>query len=362
MKKITSWVAILLTLVIAIPNVFAVSEAAVLFLLISPHARAGGMGEAFVAVADDASAVFWNPAGLAFQEGKQFTSMYQQLLPQFNLDDLYYLFGAYRQSIEGLGTVGFNITFANYGQQIITDETGPEALGTFDSNEFAITLSYATLFSENMAVGLNAKFIKSNLSEVGAGAEKGNGQASVFAIDLGLLKKNLFINNLNFGLNISNIGPKITYIDNAQADPLPTNFKIGFAYKAIDQEFNSLTLVADMNKLMVHRTATPTGETTVVNGETIEVLENKVDPVFEAFFSSWQDDNYIFNLGGEYWYANLIALRAGYYYDPDGKVKYLTIGAGLKYSIYQFDFGYISAGDNHPLSDTMRFSMTIGGQ
>ncbi len=357
MKKITSLVAILLIFVVSIPNLFAVSEAAVLFLLISPHARVGGMGEAFVAVADDASAVFWNPAGLAFQEGRQFTSMYQPLLPQFNLDDLYYLFGAYRQSVEGLGTVGFNITFANYGQQIITDETGPEALGTFNSNEFAITLSYATLFSQNTGVGLNVKFIKSNLSEVGAGIEKGNGKASAFAVDLGLLKKNLFMDNLSFGVNISNIGPKITYIDNAQADPIPTNFKIGFAYKAIDQEFNSLTFVADMNKLLVHRTAS---NQISVDGDT--TLVSEVDPVFEAFFSAWQDDNYIFNLGTEYWYANLIALRAGYYHDPDGKVKYLTIGAGLKYSIYQFDFGYISAGDNHPLSDTMRFSMTIGGQ
>ncbi len=359
MKKITSLVAILLIFVVSIPNLFAVSEAAVLFLMIAPHARVGGMGEAFVAVADDASAVYWNPAGLAFQEGRQFTSMYQPLLPQFNLDDLYYLFAAYRQSIEGLGTVGFNITYANYGQQIITDETGPEPLGTFNSNEFAITASYATLFSENIAVGLNVKFIRSNLAKVGAGAEKGNGQANAFAFDMGILKKNILIDNLNFGLNISNIGPKITYIDNAQADPIPTNFKIGFAYKAIDQEFNSLTFLADMNKLLVHRSQ---GDSISVDDDGDTVRLSEVDPVFEAFFSAWQDDNYIFNLGAEYRYANLVALRAGYYHDPDGKVKYLTIGAGLKYSIYQFDFGYISAGDTHPLSDTMRFSLTIGGQ
>lgn len=343
MKRLSALIAVLLILAFAVPNVFAVSEAAVIFLLISPHARVGGMGEAFVGVADDVSAVYWNPAGLAFQEGKQFTSMYQPLLPQFNLDDLYYLFGAYRQSITGLGTVGFNVTYANYGQQIITDETGPEPIGTFNSNEYAITLSYATLLTENTGIGLNVKYIRSNLSEVGAGAEKGDGQANAFAIDVGVLKKNIFINRLNFGLNISNIGPKITYIDNAQADPLPTNFKVGFAYRAIDQEFNRLTVVADMNKLLVNRHE-----------------DGSVDPVGKAFFTSWNNDNYIFNVGAEYWYANLIALRTGYYHDPDGKVKYLTIGAGLKYSIYEFDFGYISAGDNHPLSDTMRFSLTIG--
>ncbi len=343
MKKLTSLITILLVLVIGAPSVFAVSEAAVLFLLISPHARVGGMGEAFVGLADDVSAIYWNPAGLAFQRGKQFTSMYQPLLPQFNLDDLYYLFGAYRQSYEGLGTVGFNVTYANYGQQIITDETGPDALGTFNSNEYALTFSYATLLSENTGVGLNIKYIRSNLSEVGAGVEKGDGKANAFAVDIGFLQKNLLINRLNFGLNIANIGSKITYIDNAQADPLPTNLKAGFAYIALDQEYNRLTFLADVNKLIVNRHE-----------------DGSVDSVIKAFGTAWQNSNYILNFGAEYWYANLIALRAGYYHDPDGKVKYLTIGAGLVYSIYQFDFGYISAGDSHPLSDTMRFSLTIG--
>jgi len=348
MKRFTSILIVLLVIAIAAPSVFAVSEAAVIFLLISPHARVGGMGEAFVALADDVSAIYWNPAGLAFQQGQQFSSMYQPLLPQFNLDDLYYLFGAYRQSFEGLGTVGVNVIFANYGQQIITDETGPDALGTFNSNEYALTVSYGTLLSENIGLGLGIKYIRSNLSEVGAGAERGDGKANAFAVDIGYLHKNFLIDRLNFGFNLSNLGPKITYIDNAQADPLPTNLKLGFAYRAVDQEFNTLTFVADINKLLVKRN-----------------LDGSVDPVFKALASSWtspfaDDANYIYNLGAEYWYAKLIALRAGYYHDNDGRVKYLTIGAGLKYHIYQFDFGYISAGDNHPLSDTMRFSLTIG--
>ncbi|RMF70102.1 MAG: hypothetical protein D6743_00780, partial [Calditrichaeota bacterium] len=251
MKKMTALIVVLLITTFAVTNAFAVSEAAVIFLLISPHARVGGMGEAFVGLADDVSAVYWNPAGLAFQKGRQFTSMYQPLLPQFDLQDLYYLWGAYRQSIEGLGTVGINVTYANYGQQLITDETGPDPIGTFNSNEYAITLSYATLLSETFGVGVNVKFIRSNLSSVGAGAEKGNGQANAFAFDVGILKKNIFVKRLNFGLDISNIGPKIAYVDASQADPLPTNFKAGFAYRALDQEFNKLTLVADVNKLMV---------------------------------------------------------------------------------------------------------------
>lgn len=342
MKRFKSILTVLLVLAFAIPNVFAVSEAAVLFLLITPNARAGGMGEAFVAISDDVSASYWNPAGLAFQEGKQFTSMYSKWLPQFNLPDLYYLFGAYRQSIKGLGTIGFNVTYINLGEQNVTGENSPEVLATFNSNEWAMVVSYATLLSENTGVGLNLRFIRSNLSSVGAGSEQGNGQANAFSIDFGILKKNFFINRLNFGLNISNIGSKITYVDASQADPLPTNFRIGFAYKIIEQEFNRLTLAVDMNKLIVNKNEDGTS-----------------DSVLKAFSTAWGNDDYILNVGGEYWYADLIALRAGYNYDRAGKVKYFTIGAGLRYAIYQFDFGYISARDN-PLSDTMRFTLTVG--
>ncbi len=343
MKKLSTFVSMLLILIVAVPNVFAVSEAAVLFLLISPNARAGGMGEAFVAISDDASAAHWNPAGLAFQDGFQFTSLYSKWLPQFNLDDLYYLYMAGRNSIEGLGTIAGSFTYINLGEQTITGETSPDPLGTFNSNDWALTLSYATLLAEDMGVGLNIRYIRSNLSDVGAGAEKGNGQASAFSVDVGVLKRNLFVDRLNFGLNVSNIGSKITFVDASQADPLPTNFRIGFAYRAVDQEFNRLTIALDMNKLLVNKNDDGTS-----------------DSVAKALFTSWSNNDYIYNLGAEYWYANLIALRAGYNYDDAGNVKYLTIGAGLRYSVYQFDFGYISAGENHPLSDTMRFSLTIG--
>lgn len=342
MKKLTFFVALVLVTAFAATNVFAVSEAAVLFLLISPNSRASGMGEAFVGLADDVSAIYWNPGGLAFQKGRQFTSMYSKWLPKLNLDDMYYVFGAYRQYIEGLGTVGGNITFLNLGEQTITDETGPDPLGTFNSFDLAITLSYSTLLSENLGVGLNIRFIRSNLSDVGAGAEKGSGKASAFAVDIGVLKKNLFIDRLNFGVNISNIGPKITFVDADQADPLPTNFRAGFAYRVLDQKFNRITLVFDVNKLLVNRND-----------------DGSSDTVFKALFSAWGNDDYIFNFGGEYWYANLIALRVGYNHDPAGKLKFLTIGAGLRYSIYQFDFSYISDQDS-PVSDTMRFSLTVG--
>ena len=163
------------------------------------------------------------------------------------------------------------------------------------------------------------------------------------------------------------MGPKITYIDAAQADPLPTNLKVGFAYKIVNSKYNKLTVTGDMNKLMV----TPH-------------KDGQSDPFYKALFTSpWttpdselstetdEDGNQItkpgkkiFNGtlsgGAEYWYSDMFALRIGYYWDKPGKVKYTSFGAGIQYSLYRFDFGYVSAGEGHPLQDTMRFSLTIG--
>ncbi len=341
MKRIITSVIVLLVLVCSISNLFAVSEAALLFLLISPHARAAGMGEAFVAISDDVSAIYWNPAGLAFQKDKQFTTMYAKWLPQFNLSDLYYLFGAYRQSIEGLGTVAINITYLNLGEQNYRDEANID-LGTFNSNEWAISLGYATLLSENLGVGLNFRFIRSNLAQVEVGNQKGVGVANAFAVDLGVLKKKFLIDKLSLGINVSNLGPKITYINASQADPIPTNFRAGFAYQLLDQEYNKVVLAFDVNKLLVNRSS------------------DGADAVAEALINAWGNNDYILNLGGEYWYADIIALRAGYNHDEAGKVKFLSFGAGLRYANYQFDFAYVAAPEGHPLSDTMRFSLMIG--
>lgn len=326
----------------------AQSEAGVLFLMISPGVRADGMGEAFVAVADDASAIYWNTGGLAFLDKKEFFFMHSNWLPQL-ASDLFYDYGAYMHHIEGLGTFGASVTYMNFGEQNVTLETGPEVVDHFTSYDFAVSGAYGTKISNNIGIGVNMKLIRSNLAPFGAGKEKGSGQAWSFGVDFGLLYKHFLLNKLNFGLNLQNMGPKITYIDVNQADPQPTNLKIGFAYRLIDSEFNTLTITSDFNKLLVRRKADGTS-----------------DPFYQAIFTSWTDDGFnnemkkvISHVGAEYWYNNLIALRIGYWYDEIGKVKPTTFGAGIRYSLYRIDFGYIAAGEGHPLSDTMRFSFTV---
>lgn len=350
MKRLTVLLALLLAIGIFASSALAQSEAAVLFLLISPGARAAGMGESFVAIADDATAVYWNPAGLAFQRGHEISLMHANWLPQFQFNDMYFDFAAYRQYVEGLGTIGGNVTFLNLGEQQVTLEGGPEVVDTFNSFEFAVTLSYGTKLTENLGIGVNLRYIRSNLSSVGAGSEKGNGKANGYAVDLGVLYHPAWFSRLSLGANLSNLGPKIAYIDADQADPLPTNLRMGFALKIIDQKYNRLTLAADVNKLLVRR-----------------YKDGTSDPFYKAVFTSWTDESFdrelemmIRNVGVEYVYSDLIFLRGGYVYDKKGKVNYATFGAGLQYSLYRFDFGYVAGGEDLPLSDTMRFSLTIG--
>lgn len=337
---------------------FAVSESAVLFLLISPGARAAGMGEAFVGLADDATAVYYNPAGLGFQRGREITLMHANWLPQFG-NDLFIDFAAYRQHFEGLGTIGINVTYLNLGKQFQTLEDSPDPVGEFSSYEFATSLTYGTQLSESWAVGVGMRYIYSNLAPFGAGQEQGDGRASAFGFDLSTLYKLPFAPRLSVGVNLSNMGPKITYIDADQADPLPTNLKVGAAYRLINDKYNKLTLVADVNKMMVNRhkdgTSDPFYEAIFTSPWTVKVANvTSTDTTYSTMF------NGIISGGAEYWYNDMFALRAGYYWDDPGKVTFLSLGAGIQYNLYRFDFSYISAEEGHPLANTMRFSLSIG--
>ncbi len=335
-------------------SAFAQGEATVLFLMINPGARQGGMGEAGVALANDVNAAYWNPGGLAFQyenpetDSKgEATLMHVNWLPQFNLGDMYYDYAAGRYYIQDVGMVALSLQYINYGEQIHTDDQQNE-LGRFNSNEVAVTASYAVKVKENIGLGVNLKYIYSSLSPVQVSAEQGKGIGTSFAVDLGVLYKPGFAKNLRLGANLSNVGPKVTYIDKDQADPLPTNLRLGLAYHLINSEYNRLTLVYDVNRLLVHRDSTTT------------------DPLFKAmFYSAWTDGGFrkfTHSIGMEYWYSDLIALRAGFFYeDPDyGGRKFYTFGGGLRYSIFGFDFSYIYGSvEDNPLSDTMRFSLSV---
>ncbi|MBK7629656.1 MAG: PorV/PorQ family protein [Ignavibacteriales bacterium] len=349
---------------------YAQGEAAVPFLLLAPDSRAGGIGESGSGLADNSSAIFWNPAGIAFLSGTEVSITHSNWLPQFNLD-LFYDYLTYRQYFEELGgSVTGSITYMNFGEFVRTSADSPDPIGTFRSFDAAITLGYATKLSNDWGLGFNFRLIHSRLSDKGTEEEQGSGVATSVSFDIATMwRPETFViplldedigGKFSIGLNLSNLGPKIYYIDKAQADPIPTNFRLGFAYKVIDDEFNSLIYTLDFSKLLVSRDTTSS------------------DEFYKAIFTAWGDEPFsnelrdiVTSMGLEYWYGTpgdfLFALRSGFFYeDPSyGNRKFITFGAGIRYDIYGFDFSYITTsvfkgGENHPLSDTLRFTILIG--
>ncbi len=333
------------------------------FLLIGPNSRFAGMGETGTAIADDATAMHWNPSGLAFQTtGTEVNFTHSPWLAGLGLSDLFYDYLAAKKYVKQLnGTVGFDFTYLNIGEVIYTDETGrTDESKNYKAYEFATTFGYATKLRKDLGVGVTVRFIYSRLSpnDLQVGNEKGSGTAFTTSFDLSAMYKlqsgpKLLKDKLSFGINLSNLGPKISYVDASQADPIPTQLRIGIAYNVFKNEGNDLTLTADFSKLLVNRH--PDGTS---------------DAFYKAMVTSWKGGlgqigtTIQSSVGIEYWYGSprLIALRAGYFYeDPsNGNRKYITLGAGIRYSLYGFDFSYINAvEENHPLANTLRFGLSV---
>ena len=347
---------------------------AVPFLQIEPDSRAAGMGNTGVAIADNSAAIFWNPAGLAFQSQNQLYITHANWLPAFNADLFYdYLVGTYY--LEGIGTIGGHITFLNLGQQIRTDETGLE-MGRFNSFELAGGLSYGFRLTDNFSLGTGFRFIYSSLADGQVGEQKINPGSSV-GIDLaGLYKMTPFqlggrSAQFNAGFNVSNIGPGIQYTDAPQKDPLPTVFRAGWSFTLdLDRKgYNQLTIANDISKIMA-RNELVSGDGQ--GGDTYESLSS-----FEALFKSWGSferfngtetvtlgfmDQLMFGTGLEYWYNQQFALRSGYYHEHEenGNRRFLTLGAGLRYNMFGVDFSYIyTLEEDHPLANTIRLSLML---
>ncbi len=359
---------------------FAQGETSVPFLLIAPDARSGGMGETETGLADDGSAVFWNVGGLAFFKGDYLSLTEAPWLPEFS-SDLNYNFLSYSHYIEDWeSSVAASITYFNLGQFNYTTND-PTILKTWTAYEVAVTLGYGTQIADGLGFGANFRFIRSDLAPFGQGGEAGSGIASDVSFDLGLLyrpqKLDLpvlgnFDNRLGLGITLTNLGPNLYYIDQAQADPLPTNLRLGLSVHLVKSDYNNLYFVLDLSRTMVRVRG---GDSIGVNSADSSTIysERVVDPLPKSLITTWSDGSglkrIIFSLGAEYWYGQpkLIALRWGYFKENQnfGGRNFMTFGAGIRYDIYGFDFSYISTFDpNNPLSNQLRFSLSLdlGGQ
>jgi len=254
--------------------------------------------------------------------------MHVKWLPEL-ADDMYYEFLSLVTNKEGWGTFGVSITYLSMGKIVTTDETG-YVTGEISPFDFAAALSYGSSLTHKLKVGLSAKVIYSSLTPQGAGKEVGEGKGTAFGIDLGLL---YHMNpRLTWGLAVTNLGPKIAYIDAEQSDPLPRNLAFGLSYKLLQSDYVRLLATVEMNK------------------ELIGLNESLGKELEEA----------IINGGAEFTWIDLISFRMGYLYDQEGAKKLFTIGAGLSpFSWGELDFALIPSQKESVNSNTLRTSLRI---
>jgi hypothetical protein len=307
----------------------AASTAGGASLQIPPGARAEGMGRFFSAVANDAFAPWWNPAGLAFMKGWNAGLMHAQLVPDL-ASDVYFEYLGVSNYVTGWGGIAGTFTYLNYGESVATDEGSPDAIGTFSSFEFSPSIAMGTMVIPNFGIGLNLKLLHVNLAPeefAGSGAGKG----TTFAVDLGALynwKKNVdsffgsspAVLESGVGVTLGNLGPDISLVDDRQSDPLPRNLKVGVSVGArVPQSYSALLGLALEKSL---------------------VFEDIPDTIAEKL--SWTERNEVLLSGGmEFGILDLAFARLGYIYDDPGEIKGMTFGAGFHLKQFGFDFASI---------------------
>ncbi|MEO8761364.1 MAG: type IX secretion system outer membrane channel protein PorV [Bacteroidia bacterium] len=357
---------------------------AVPFLLITPDARGGGMGETGAASTPDANSMYWNPSKYAFAEkafgfSMSYTPWLRQLVPDISLASI-----AGYGKISKMATVAGSLRYFSLGSVQFTDNSGAP-IGTYKPNEFAFDLAYSQKLSQRFSVGIAARYINSNLTNsIPLPGSTVTHPGRALGVDVSCYyhgkKKDIGdkTGEFGFGANISNIGTKIHYTDNADAASksfIPTNLRIGGSFKLHMDQYNTITILCDVTKLMV---PTPpiwqldASGNRIPDGNGSYLIEKGKDPyrsTTAGMFGSFTDapggakeELQLLKVGSglEYWYNNLLAVRAGYYYENkyQGNRQYLTFGLGVKYSVFSIDMSYLSPlTQRNPLQNTLRFTL-----
>jgi len=333
------------------------------FLLITPDSKAGAMGDVGVASAPDANSMHWNPSKYGFAQKKtgisvSYTPWLRALIPDVNLA---YLSGYYKTKKSG--TVAASLRYFSLGDITFTDIVG-NTIGQFRPTEFAMDMGYGTKLGDHFSGGGALRYIYSNLTGninvLGAATHPGN---SVAADISGFYQSDEFELNgkksiLRFGTNISNIGAKISYSDRGVKDFIPINLKLGSSLHMQLDEYNEVSFALDINKLLVP-TPDPADSTDAWKDKSI------VSGMLGSFSDApggFKEELREYNIGGgfEYWYAKQFAFRGGYFHEhaTKGGRKFITLGLGLKYTVFGLDFSYlIPTKQQHPLQNTLRFSL-----
>ena len=343
---------------------------------IAPDARAAGLGDVGAATEADVYSQFWNPAKYPFAisragVGLSYTPWLRQLVNDIGLAHMsgYYRIGDY-------AAISAGIRYFSLGE-VSTNESGsgPGASPslTIRPYEMSADVAYSLMLSEKFSIAAAVRWIYSDLTY---SYTDNTTPGSAFAADLALYYQN-YLNigqrecQLGIGMNVSNIGSKITMGEDANSEFIPTNLRLGASLMIPVDEYNRFTLAADANKLLVptypHQN----------EGESTEDYQRRVQKDYYdvssigGIFKSFGDapggfkeelDEISLSVGAEYVYHDQFSVRAGYHHDSanKGNRKYFTVGAGFKMSAFTLDAGYVIAtAKSNPLDQTMRFSLTF---
>ncbi|MCU0419207.1 MAG: type IX secretion system outer membrane channel protein PorV [Cyclobacteriaceae bacterium] len=331
---------------------------AVPFLLITPDSRAAGMGDAGVATTPDANSNYWNAAKLAFiDKGYGVSGSYTPWLGKIVNDmSIFYVSGFYKITNEQ--TVAASMKYFDLGGVQLRDGSN-NSLGDFNPRDFAFDVTYSRKLTDEFSIGGSLRYIHSNLvgffSSNGVEAQPGNS----VAVDLGVFHtKPLESRNatLSWGASITNIGAKITYSNADNRDFIPTNLRVGGAYKMELNPLNTITFALDLNKLMVP-SPQPNGS------ERDKSLLNGMFGSFTDARGGFREEiqEVAIASGVEYWYDNKFSGRLGYFHEATdkGNRKYLTAGVGARVDNFGFDMAYLvpTNRQENALAETIRFSI-----
>lgn len=343
---------------------------------IAPDARAAGLGDVGAATEADVYSQFWNPAKYPFAisragVGLSYTPWLRQLVNDIGLAHMsgYYRIGDY-------AAISAGIRYFSLGEVTTNDNSGGSSSApalTIRPYEMSADVAYSLMLSEKFSIAAAVRWIYSDLTY---SYTDNTTPGSAFAADLALYYQN-YLNigqrecQLGIGMNVSNIGSKITMGEDANSEFIPTNLRLGASLMIPVDEYNRFTLAADANKLLVptypHQN----------EGETTEDYQRRVQKDYYdvssigGIFKSFGDapggfkeelDEISLSVGAEYVYHDQFSVRAGYHHESanKGNRKYFTVGAGFKMSAFTLDAGYVIAtAKSNPLDQTMRFSLTF---
>ncbi len=333
------------------------------FLSIAPDSRSGALGDAGAATSPDIFSMHWNPAKYAFIDGNggfgmSYSPWLRALIPDINLS---YLTGYYR--IDSKQVVAGSLMYSSLGKIEFTDDIG-SILREFNANEFSVDAAYSRLFSEHWSGGVALRFIYSNLT---GGLEDTKPGISYAADASAFYTNNLSIGsrdgNISFGVNLSNIGSKMSYTTEFDPDFIPMNMRLGTTFQVNLDRYNSLAVSLDVNKLLVPTPPIYDEDRNIIDGKDPNVSVPVA--IFQSFYDApggFKEEMQEFtqSVGLEYWYNQQFAIRAGYYNEAElkGNRKYFTVGAGFRLSVFSLDFSYLMPfTQNNPLARTLRFSL-----